>query len=314
MGSQYKIVASVIIPVYNGMKTLPLQLESLSLQKGAPYFEVIIADNGSTDGLEDWISHLTFDSFAIRYLDASGFRGAAYARNYATARAQSQLLLFCDADDLVDESWVASAIRALKQYPVVTGAVYTVFETEFNKIKFAQEGWKKFPALNINTYSKAKMGSLAPVLLGGNFAIRKDYFLKIGGFDTHFSAGSEDNDLSYRIYKDGVELVVADDLRILYRIRDDWKKLTFRGYTTGFTFSQLAAKHDAWQEAAPYHKLSLASAPKTLVKFFLNFRPNDVEGNISRFSNFLTVVGLLVGRFKYKTLGKELKFSEGAGL
>lgn len=311
---RHELAASVIIPVYNGMKTLPLQLEALSLQADAPYFEVIIADNGSTDNLKEWISCQSYNSFNLRYVDASGQKGAAYARNHAVTQSQSDFLLFCDADDLVDSSWVVAAIRALEHHLVVTGAVHTVFEAEFNKIESAREGWQKFPALGSSTYSPAAMGSLAPVLLGGNFAIRKEYFLKLGGFDAYFSSGSEDNDLSYRIYKDGVGLVVAEDLRILYRIREDWKKLIFRGYKTGFTFSQLSAKHEAWQEAVPYHKLSLASAPKSLIKFFLKFRPNDIEGNILRFSTFLTVVGLLVGRFKYKTLGQKINFNEGAGL
>ena len=43
---------SVVIPVYNGARTLPLQLEALRTQVGAPPFEVIVVDNRSTDDLQ----------------------------------------------------------------------------------------------------------------------------------------------------------------------------------------------------------------------------------------------------------------------
>lgn len=195
MNSKEKYIASVIIPVFNGLKTLPLQIKALEKQKTSSLFEILIADNGSTDGLKEWLQNEK--NHHLRYIDASEVKGAAYARNKAVREARSEYILFCDADDLVDKFWVSNAVKALTKYPIVTGTALTVFEDEFSAIKKPEDGWKKFANLSSDdVYSEAPMGSIAPIILGGNFAIHKSLFEEIGGFDVYFKSGSEDNDLS----------------------------------------------------------------------------------------------------------------------
>lgn len=309
------IKASVIIPIFNGLSTLPLQIDALEQQVDAPSFEIIISDNGSTDGLKEWVLNRSKVNSFIRYCDASQCRGAGYARNVGVARAQGDYLLFCDADDLVSRTWVEAAVRGLELYPVLTGAAQTIFEQEFSAIDTTETGWRlMLPRKNEDVYKSVKKGSLAPALLGGNFAIRREIFELLNGFDIHFSSGSEDNDLSYRISQQGITLMESSNMRILYRIRKNYLALLKRGYETGFTFSELTAKHDAWDFAVPYQSLNLFSVPKSLIKFLIGLRPGDVEGNIMRFSTFLTILGLLVGKYNYKTLQRPLSFQEGVGL
>lgn len=310
------LLISIVIPVYNSLPTLQLQIEALRQQKVTYPFEILIADNGSNDGLKEWVQAYQKSKFNnLRYIDCSAHRGAAYARNFASSQARGKYLLFCDADDLVDEYWVSDAFEALQLYPVVTGSAVTVYESDFSEILTPTDGWKKFgPRVTQDIYQESGMGSMAPALLGGNFAIHKELFEELGGFDAYFSRGSEDNDLSYRIKKSGVVLMSSQNMRILYRIREDTLKLIARGYQTGKTFSELAAKHDAWGWALPYHSLTLLSIPKSFLKFLFHWRPNDTEGNIFRFSTFLTVVGLLVGKYEYKILKRKIEYKEGLGL
>ena len=85
-GESARVAASVIIPCRDSTGTLGLQLEALARQVDAPAFEVVIADNGSSDGLEAfldaWRPRLT-----LRRVDAGAVPGAAYARNVGIAAA-----------------------------------------------------------------------------------------------------------------------------------------------------------------------------------------------------------------------------------
>ncbi|WP_185173399.1 glycosyltransferase family 2 protein [Rothia nasimurium] len=314
MNFKENYIASVVIPVFNGLSTLPLQIEALEKQKTLAPFEIIVADNGSTDGLKEWIKEKQIQLLNLKYVDASATKGAAYARNKAASQASGLFLLFCDADDLVDAHWVENAVQALGKYPVVTGVAKTIFESEFSSIATVEEGWIKFDALDTTEiYSEAPHGAIAPVILGGNFAIHKSLFDSIGGFDTYFKSGSEDNDFSYRVKCAGVQLIEARNMRILYRIRENLPKLILRGYQTGITFSKLTYKHNAWDWVGPYKSLTIISIPKSFAKFILRYKRNDIEGNIARLSTALTVVGLLVGKYKYKYLNTPITFMEGFG-
>src|SRR5207244_3518041 len=89
---------SVIVPVYNAMPMLAEQLEALSKQTYRGPWELIIADNGSSDGsreiAEAWRSRIP----SLRVVDASARRGPATARNVGVEAATGGLLAFCDAD------------------------------------------------------------------------------------------------------------------------------------------------------------------------------------------------------------------------
>lgn len=117
---------SVIIPAKNTEKWIGEQLESLSRQKNAPCFEVIIADNGSTDKTRQ-IAHDFRGSFGSpRIIEASEIPSASFARNKGAESARGRLLLFCDSDDYVSEQWVQSLTAAFEvsRPSLVSGALH----------------------------------------------------------------------------------------------------------------------------------------------------------------------------------------------
>jgi len=89
---------SVIIPTYNEGEDLIKCLESLSRQKGED-FEVIVVDDGSTDGsiskVKDRISDWRLKGLKI--LNQS-HKGAGAARNFGARLARGDILVFVDAD------------------------------------------------------------------------------------------------------------------------------------------------------------------------------------------------------------------------
>ncbi len=110
---------SVVIPCLDAAATLPGQLAALAAQRYDAGWEVIVADNGSSDG-----SRAVVESFRDRLprlglADASDRRGRAHARNVGAAAAGGEALLFVDADDEVAPGYLAAMGAALATHDFV---------------------------------------------------------------------------------------------------------------------------------------------------------------------------------------------------
>ena len=110
---------SVIIACRNGAATLGETLEGLVAQRWDRPWEIVLADNGSTDG-----SAALFRAVAaahpecrMRVVDASGRPGKPFALNTGIAAARAPALAFCDADDVPGEGWLAAMGKALPTTP-----------------------------------------------------------------------------------------------------------------------------------------------------------------------------------------------------
>lgn len=92
---------SVIIPVYNGESTLRGCVESL-LSGTYPSLELIIVDDGSSDGSARIAKELADGDSRVRVVSPGVNRGVSFARNRGLDEAQGSLIGFCDADDTVE--------------------------------------------------------------------------------------------------------------------------------------------------------------------------------------------------------------------
>ena len=180
--------ASVVILVKNGAATLATQLDALAGQRGAPPFEVIVADNGSTDGTRS-VAGTFADRLTLRVVDASGRRGPAHARNVGAAAARGRHLLFCDADDRVADRWVGALHRAMEQYSIVTGPTYYV---DAPRLALAERYRPRSEQAGPRRYLDR-----VPFSASNNLGIHADLFSALGGFDPGLQCG-EDADLTAR--------------------------------------------------------------------------------------------------------------------
>lgn len=113
---------SVVVPCRNAAAHLGEQLQALSAQRYGGPWEVVVVDDGSTDGSAALAERFRSRLPRLRVVRNPEPRNASRARNIGVAAATGQLLLFCDADDVVCTGWVDAMVRALGSHAIVGGA------------------------------------------------------------------------------------------------------------------------------------------------------------------------------------------------
>ncbi|MEO8692721.1 MAG: glycosyltransferase [Acidimicrobiales bacterium] len=207
---------SVVIPVRNGESTLAVQLHALFCQQAAPPFEVIVADNGSTDRTVELAEELSSSAplgVELTVVDCSQRVGVSAARNAGVQASRADLVLICDADDVVSPIWVRDMMAALETYDLVGGALD---ETRLNS---------ELDAVNGRGLDKELPVSLRflPFALGANVGVRRNVIDAIGGWDETFVGGGDDIDFSWRAQLAGYTLGFCGTAVIDYRLRKDLK-------------------------------------------------------------------------------------------
>lgn len=114
-----RVTVSVVVPVLDDATRLRACLDALAEQVGAPPFEVVVVDNGSTDGTAQVAREHPLRPVVVH----EPRRGSYAARNAGLAAAGGALLAFTDADCVPAPDWVAEGVRALAAHPVVGGDV-----------------------------------------------------------------------------------------------------------------------------------------------------------------------------------------------
>ena len=203
---------SVIIPCYNAAQTIAVQLTSLANQEWAEPWEVIVAENGSTDespkiirDFQDRISNLSM-------IDASARRGQPYALNAGARMAKGESLAFCDADDEVGSGWVAAIGQALTQYDFVA----CQWET-----RRLNPGWIKHWRRNPQADNLQKVW-YPPYLHhagGGSLGVKRKLYESVGAFDESLPI-LHDTDFCFKLQMAGVKLHFIPDAVIHVRFRD----------------------------------------------------------------------------------------------
>jgi len=210
-------VISVIVPVRNGMPWLEQQLRALSVQRCEEPWEVVVADNGSTDEsrlvVQEWARAFPM----IRLVDASKVVGPGATRNAGVRAAQGELLAFCDADDVVQPGWLAAHVLALAEADASGGVI------DFWSLNGLAA---PSPPSCASPPAMSQFGFL-PAAMSCNLAVRRRAFEELGGFAKDLMTG-EDYDLCWRLQLSGHRYVLSTDAVVARRERQGFKVVLSR--------------------------------------------------------------------------------------
>ena len=113
--------ATVVMPARNAERTIAEQLGALAAQDHTGHWDLLVVDNGSTDSTVavamSWADRLP----SLRVLPAGSQVGSNHTRNVAMRAASTDIVAFCDADDVVDTGWLRALVAAIAHADAVGG-------------------------------------------------------------------------------------------------------------------------------------------------------------------------------------------------
>ncbi len=183
---------SVIVPAYNRCAMLLEAIASV-LAQSAPAFELIVIDDGSTDGISE-NERLRRMSETIR-IERIDHRGPAAARNRGVALARAPLIAFLDSDDLWSPTKLERQFAFVRDNPgCAISQTGEIWIRNGRRVNPGHRHRKRAGDIFID--------SLRTCLIGmSSVMIRAELFRSSGGFDEHMAA-AEDYDLWLRILVD----------------------------------------------------------------------------------------------------------------
>jgi len=184
---------SVVIPVYNGGESFGACLRSLSAL-ATPAHEIIVVDDGSTDGSEQAASDA-----GAKVLATPSRRGPAYARNLGAQQAEGEVLLFLDADVSASPDIIGQVGAAFASEPGLS-ALFGSYDDAPAATDFPSQ-YKNL----LHHYVHQTSQEEAFTFWTGCGAIRREVFLDVGGFDEarYREPSIEDIELGYRLAQAG---------------------------------------------------------------------------------------------------------------
>src|ERR671932_1471107 len=173
---------SVIIPVYNGEKTIKNTIDSV-LNQSFTDFEVIVVNDGSQDLTLAVINEIKDARIRVFSFPNSG---VSASRNRGLAEAKGEFISFLDADDLWTPDKLEAQLKALQENPEAAVA--------YSWTDYIDESGNSFPQSNHGNFS----GHVFVKLLladfvgnGSNPLIQKQALVEVGGFDESLVAGQD---------------------------------------------------------------------------------------------------------------------------
>lgn len=269
---------SVVIPVYNGEKTIKNTIESV-LNQTFSDFELIVVNDGSQDSTLVAINEIK--DARIRVFSSPN-SGVSASRNRGLAEAKGEFISFLDADDLWTPDKLESQLKALQKNPQAAVA-YSWSDWIDESGQFLRAGGHI--TVNGNAYEKLLLRDF--VESGSNPLIRKQALEEVGTFDESL-AFAEDWDLWLRLAA-RYEYVAVPSPQILYRISPE--SASFNVWKMEAGSLKVIERHFAQSPESLQHlkRETLGSRYK-----YLMFKA--IEGNLERKK------GLAAVRFLWQTI------------
>lgn len=215
---------SVVVPVRNGETMIGGCVASLLAQQyPADRFEIIVVDNGSTDGTAQCVADCPV------LLLRCPVPGASAARNVGVRHSTAEIVAFTDADCIADPGWLRGLAAAFEDASVgaAGGPIESFVHSGRNLVELFAED-----ARPLRNYCSGK-GEFLPYLFGANAAYRREPLLAIGGWSEGLGTG-HDVELAWRLQlRTGARIDYRPGAVIFHRHRSTWTALAHQYWTYG---------------------------------------------------------------------------------
>jgi len=182
------VKVSVVLPTYNRKRILVNCLDSLSKQTyPKKSYEVVIVDDGSTDGTEEVVKKFT-KKLNIHYIKQKN-KGHSRAKNAGIKLAKGEIIAFIDDDCIAVKDWLKNAVPNFKDKDI--GGVEGRTTTDYK---------------NITPLTRLVVNETGGNYQTCNILYRKKILEEIKGFDLGFKSHREDTDLAWRVLDRGYEI------------------------------------------------------------------------------------------------------------
>ena len=197
---------SVVVCAYNAAATLPECLRSL-LACDYPDLEVIVCDDGSSDGTAEIAASFPFRLLRLQHV------GLSAARNAGIAQARGEIVAFLDADAACHPEWPYHLALSLDEESVqATGGPNLPFESA----GLVERAVARAPGNPVEVLLSDARAEHVP---GCNMAYRRTALLEVGGFDPVYVTAGDDVDVCWKLLDRGHEIAFAAAAQVRHHRR-----------------------------------------------------------------------------------------------
>lgn len=228
-----KIIVSVIMPIYNETKYIDKCVQSLLRQDYAlESMEWIFVDGNSTDDTVKRLQKYREQHPDLIVIKNNPHKIVPYAMNIGIAASKGKYIVRLDAHADYKEDYISKCVQYLDTIDADNvGGVAETKASGFTGNCIAKMLSSRFGVGNSEFRTNGKSGYVDTVPFG---AFRREVFLKYGGYDERL-VRNQDNEMNYRIRKNGGKIYLADDIHLSYYCRDSIKGI-----------SDMAKKNGMW--------------------------------------------------------------------
>lgn len=234
---------SVIVPAFNGEKTLPGLLQALTAQTyPAELTEILCVDNNSTDRTGQIIKQ--WSERRVRYLSCSR-QGSYAARNVGIVEAQGDILAFTDADCRPTPDWLRAGIQQMTRENLdrLAGAVHMPITEPVSVWALLDASWY----LDQETYVEQGWAPTA------NLLIRRTVVDQIGLFDDTLISGG-DAEFGLRCTTYGIPIGYSPQAVVIHPPRTQAMQIIRRSWRIGLGHAQITSSQLSVGARRPWRK------------------------------------------------------------
>lgn len=217
---------SVAILSWNGREHLEVCLPLvLSQNNPGVDWEVLVLDNGSTDGTQAWMRERFGNERRLRFIESSINLGFCAGNNRLVAEAEGDAVVLLNNDTRPVPGWLAALVDAYASAPPDVAAVSgKIVDWEGKRLDFAR-GVMTFDGhafqldfrRPLDRVEIPRPGAELFFACGGNMIVRRASYLAAGGFDESYFAYLEDVDLGWRLWSGGERVIFAPEAVVHHR-------------------------------------------------------------------------------------------------